>query len=75
VATSLGNVGPALGALGPTHHYLDVEMGVRNVLMIVMLAGRLELYPVLLGVVPLLRVIGNMLPTRMARALVRVGRG
>jgi trk system potassium uptake protein TrkH len=75
VATSLGNVGPALGALGPTHHYLDVDTGVRNVLMVVMLAGRLELYPVLLGVVPLLRFIGNRLPQRVAQAIVRVGRG
>ena len=75
VATSLGNVGPALGALGPTHHYLDVDAGVRNVLMVVMLAGRLELYPVLLGAVPLFRFIVDRLPPRVAQTFVRVGRG
>jgi trk system potassium uptake protein TrkH len=75
VTSSLGNVGPALGALGPTHTYLDVSTGVREVLMVTMLAGRLELYPVLLGLVPLARFIADRLPRRVAQILVRYGRG
>jgi trk system potassium uptake protein len=72
VATSLGNVGPALGTIT---HYADLHAGVRDVLMVVMLAGRLEIYPVLLGLVPLFRFIGNVLPPKVALALARIGRG
>jgi trk system potassium uptake protein len=72
VATSLGNVGPALGTIA---HYADLDAGVRDVLMVVMLAGRLEIYPVLLGLVPVFRFIGNLLPPKLALALARLGRG
>jgi trk system potassium uptake protein TrkH len=72
VASSLGNVGPALGAF--THH-ADLHAGVRDVLMIVMLAGRLEIYPLVLGVVPVFRFIGNLLPPKVALAFARLGRG
>ncbi len=72
VASSLGNVGPALGTF--THH-ADLDAGVRDVLMIVMLAGRLEIYPVVLGVVPVFRFIGNLLPPKLALAFARLGRG
>jgi hypothetical protein len=40
-----------------------------------MLAGRLEIYPVLLGIVPLVRFIGDRLPPPLAKAFVRLGRG
>ena len=72
VATSLGNVGPALGTIT---HYADLHAGVRDVLMVVMLAGRLEIYPVLLGLVPVFRFIGNLLPPKLALAFARIGRG
>jgi trk system potassium uptake protein TrkH len=72
VATSLGNVGPALGSVT---HYADLQTGVRDVLIVVMLAGRLEIYPLLLGFVPLFRFIGAKLPPRMAQTLARFGRG
>jgi trk system potassium uptake protein TrkH len=75
VATSIGNAGPALGAVGSAGHYLDVHAGVRGVLMVVMLAGRLEIYPVLLGLVPLVRFVGDRLPRPLAKAFVRLGRG
>jgi trk system potassium uptake protein TrkH len=75
VATSIGNVGPALGAVGSAGHYLDVHAGVRAVMMVVMLAGRLEVYPVLLGLVPLVRFVGDRLPRPLAKAFVRLGRG
>lgn len=75
VTSALGNVGPALGALGPTHGYLEVNTGVREVLMVTMLAGRLELYPVVLGVVPVARFVADRLPRRIAQMLVRAGRG
>lgn len=75
VTSALGNVGPALGSLGPTHGYLEVNTGVREVLMITMLAGRLELYPVLLGLIPLVRLVSDRLPRRLAQMLARAGRG
>jgi hypothetical protein len=43
--------------------------------MITMLAGRLELYPVLLGLIPLARLIADRLPRKLAQALVRSARG
>lgn len=72
VASSIGNVGPALGTF--THH-ADLHAGVRHVLIVVMLAGRLEIYPVVLGLVPVLRFIGNLLPPKVALAFARLGRG
>jgi hypothetical protein len=45
------------------------------VLMVVMLAGRLEIYPVVLGIVPVFRFIGNVLPPKVALAFARLGRG
>ncbi len=75
VATNIGNVGPGLGRLHPGTTYLVVSAGARWVLMGVMLAGRLEVYPVLLGLVPLARAVSDRLPPRAAQALVRIGRG
>lgn len=75
VASSMGNVGPGLGDVGPTTDYLNLHEAGRGVLMITMLAGRLELFPVFLGVVPLLRFVGRRLPPRMASRLARMGSG
>jgi trk system potassium uptake protein TrkH len=74
-ASALGNVGPALGELGPTDDFLDAHAGTRGVLMVLMLVGRLEIYPVLLGAVPLMRFVGDRLPRRGAQQFVRVFRG
>jgi trk system potassium uptake protein len=72
VATSIGNVGPAFGPVG---RYFDLTAPVRAVLMFVMLAGRLEIYPVLLGAVPLVRLVADRFPPRVAQFVVRLGRG
>jgi trk system potassium uptake protein TrkH len=52
VLASLGNVGPALGALGPAETYAWVPDGVKWVFSFCMLAGRLELYAALLLFLP-----------------------
>ena len=47
--SSMGNVGPGLGAIGPTETYLALEPGARGITMGLMLLGRLEIFPVLLA--------------------------
>jgi trk system potassium uptake protein TrkH len=75
VASAIGNVGPARGPAGPFRDYLGVSPGARWVLMVVMLIGRLEVFPVLLGAVPLLRFVVDRLPGRVNQFLLRLGRG
>lgn len=48
-ASSFGNVGPGLGAVGPTQDYLALPWTARLVTMAQMLLGRLEIYPVILA--------------------------
>jgi trk system potassium uptake protein TrkH len=48
VASSLGNVGPGLGELGPTANYLGVPGAGKLLLSFLMIVGRLEIFPVLL---------------------------
>ncbi len=48
VASSLGNVGPGLGAVGPSSNYLAVPALGKWLLALVMLVGRLEIFPILL---------------------------
>lgn len=74
-AATIGNVGPGLADVGPTTDYLNVAPLGRWALMIAMLAGRLELFPVFLGAVPLLRIVGRQLPPRLAIRLARLGSG
>lgn len=52
-ATSFGNVGPGLGAVGPTSDFLSLPIAARVVSMGQMLLGRLEIYPVLLALAPI----------------------
>ncbi len=73
--SALGNVGPALGRLGSTASYTTLHAGARAILMVVMLAGRLEIFPVLLGVVPLVRFVSDRLPRWGAQRFVRALRG
>jgi len=47
--TSIANAGPGLGAVGPTETYRNLEPGGRAIAAFVMLLGRLEIFPVLLG--------------------------
>lgn len=48
----LGNVGPGLGAVGPTGTYAFLPSGAKVLLSICMLLGRLELYTMLVMIVP-----------------------
>lgn len=54
-ATAFGNVGPGLGAVGPTNDFGELSAWGRGALEVVMLLGRLEIYPVLLAVAALPR--------------------
>jgi trk system potassium uptake protein TrkH len=54
-ATTFGNVGPGLGAVGPTHDFNNLPAFGLWVSMGNMLFGRLEIYPILLALVALPR--------------------
>ena len=47
-ASSLGNVGPALGSLGPTENYAQIPTAGKWFLSFLMLLGRLEIFTVLI---------------------------
>ncbi|MCQ2519145.1 MAG: TrkH family potassium uptake protein [Lachnospiraceae bacterium] len=46
VLTTLSNVGPGLGGVGPAQNFADYNMLSKSVLVIDMLAGRLEILPI-----------------------------
>ncbi|MBK9255627.1 MAG: TrkH family potassium uptake protein [Saprospiraceae bacterium] len=48
VATCLGNVGPGLGSVGPVNNFSEVPMFAKQVLVMLMLLGRLELFTILI---------------------------
>ena len=52
VAAALSNIGPGLGAVGPAHTYADIPTPGKWVLSVLMLAGRLELYTVIILLSP-----------------------
>ena len=52
VATALNNVGPGLELVGPTQNFGHLSLLTKWVLTFDMLAGRLELFPILLLFVP-----------------------
>lgn len=47
-AATVGNIGPGIGNVGPVGNYLDVPMGGKWFLSLLMLLGRLELFTVLI---------------------------
>ena len=49
---ALSNVGPGLGDVGPTSNYAWVSTSGKWILTFLMLAGRLELYSVLILLLP-----------------------
>ncbi|MDG1063818.1 MAG: potassium transporter TrkG [Flavobacteriaceae bacterium] len=51
-ASTLGNVGPAFGALGPVHTYHDLSIPAKWWASFLMLIGRLELFTVLILFTP-----------------------
>ncbi len=52
VAANLNNTGPGLGAVGPVGNYADFSILSKIVFIFDMLAGRLEMYPLLLLFAP-----------------------
>ena len=52
VAATLGNIGPGLGAVGPTDNYAAIPAAGKWVLSLCMLLGRLEIFTVLMLLVP-----------------------
>ncbi len=48
----VGNVGPAFGAMGPTENYTHVPVAGKWILSVLMMAGRLEIFTVLLLFTP-----------------------
>lgn len=48
VASSLGNVGPGLGDVGPTSNYLALPWAAKWLLASLMIVGRLEILPILI---------------------------
>lgn len=51
--TTVGNIGPGFGAIGPAENYAYLPGTVKLVLSLAMLAGRLELYTVLILFTPM----------------------
>jgi len=52
VAASIGNIGPGLGLVGPTKNYLAIPFIGKWVLIFCMLLGRLEIYTVIVLLMP-----------------------
>ncbi|MCU0561757.1 MAG: TrkH family potassium uptake protein [Desulfobacterales bacterium] len=52
VATTLGNVGPGFGTVGPTENFAHIPEAAKWILIWCMLLGRLEIYTVLILFVP-----------------------
>lgn len=52
VAACIGNIGPGLGTVGPTSNFNHLQDVVKWILVFCMLLGRLEIYTVLLLLVP-----------------------
>jgi trk system potassium uptake protein TrkH len=52
VAACIGNIGPGLGSVGPTDNYAHVHHLGKWILSILMLIGRLEIYPVIIFLTP-----------------------
>jgi trk system potassium uptake protein len=48
VASALGNIGPGLGDVGPISNYLSVPAPGRWLLGLLMIVGRLEIFPIAL---------------------------
>ena len=75
VIGSLGNMGPALGEAGPTASYADAySTPARMVLSVLMLVGRLEIFPMLLMLVAPYRALDGATRGLRIRARGRLGR-
>ena len=52
VAATIGNIGPGLGMVGPTDNYAAIPLVGKWMLILCMLAGRLEIYTLIILLVP-----------------------
>lgn len=52
VAATIGNVGPGFGMVGPVGNYLSIPCLGKWVLILCMILGRLEIYTVIILLVP-----------------------
>lgn len=52
VAATINNIGPGLGAVGPMDNYISIPLIGKWILIFCMLVGRLELYTVIILLVP-----------------------
>jgi trk system potassium uptake protein TrkH len=52
VAATLGNIGPGLGTVGPAENFAHLPTAAKWLLSLCMLLGRLEIYTVLVLLVP-----------------------
>ncbi len=52
VAATIGNIGPGLGLVGPVNNYADIPYMGKWLLIWCMLLGRLEIYTVIILLVP-----------------------
>jgi len=52
VAATMGNIGPGLGSVGPVDNYAHISITGKWILSFLMLIGRLEIYPVIIFLVP-----------------------
>lgn len=52
VAATIGNIGPGFGTVGPTENYAHLPMAAKYLLSFCMLLGRLEIYTVIVLLVP-----------------------
>jgi trk system potassium uptake protein TrkH len=52
VAATLGNIGPGLGVVGPMGNFADLSILSKLVLSMGMIIGRIEIYPILLLLIP-----------------------
>jgi len=52
VATTLGNVGPGIGSLGPLDNFASIPHSAKALSLILMLIGRLEIFTILILLTP-----------------------
>ena len=54
VAACMGNIGPGLGTVGPSGNFMDFSVLSKLLLSVTMLLGRLEIFPLLLTLTPVI---------------------
>lgn len=67
VVTAMGGVGPGLGETGPAANFLVFDFAQRGVMIVLMLLGRLEIFPLLLFLLPVGSGIGRGIDRRVDR--------